>query len=225
MQGLPSDILGKLAGFCTVSSCWSMSRACKHTYLSMNKKIYSIFEKQFLREVFWKEFQYNIKIELQLPKCDMSPYFYSGSLVWTTLLGESWKDRHIEIFSYHNTEQAVDFCRNMDGNPKIWTVPVDNHVSVYVYPLIEAHWDHLKVVDIIPCSESDSFEDVINKFHIVGFSNYFDPLGKTLYIKDAQNTLFKRTRRDSENIKGLYGSLRHYFNKLHGNEGIEFTYI
>lgn len=200
MQDLPSDILGKLAGFCTVSSCWSLSRTCKHAYLSMNKKIYSIFEKQFLREVFWKEFQHNLYIDFFLEKLEVTTYVYSGSLVWSTLLGVNWKNQDIDIFSSDRVgsfEQDTYVLSTLN-NTKVAIGYSGNVVSGYVYPLVtikvqsDGRILYLKFADIIDC-DGKSIHNRINEFDMVGCSNYFDPNGKILYIADAQNTLFKRT--------------------------------
>ena len=202
MQDLPSDILGALATFCPVSSCWSLSRTCKHAYLSINKKIYSIFEKQFLREVFWKEFQHNLYIDFFLEKLEVTTYVYSGSLVWSTLLGVNWENQDIDIFS-------SDIVGSFNHNSWLLTTPNKTKfaigysgyaVSGYIYPLVtlkvrsDGRSLLLKFADIISCG-GKSIHNRINEFDMVGCSNYFDPNGKILYIADAKNTLFKRTEK------------------------------
>jgi hypothetical protein len=236
MDKLPDDILSLMTTYCPVASCWSLSRTCKHAYLAINKKIYSIFKKQFLHNVWKREFIYNAPIQNLFDFFEVKEYVYVGSLVWSTLLGETWKNDHIEVndLEYRSQIEIIEQTQRrrrreiqnglIIGRTRVTLSYKTSDVHSWLFPY-QSFFDefkgcpmYLKFANIYKL-EGKSHSHYANEHNIIGACNYFDPINKYLYIRDAGNALFKRST-----IDNLFGSEEVIREKVCGykTKGIEF---
>lgn len=133
------------------------------------------------------------------------PFAYTGSLLWSVLLGERWKDQDVDVIACGNTELVRNF------EPEYY------QFHEHYFPALSRAYDELSMngferdasrttistfdneydakqthsVDIIWAPES--FKHTVDRFDIIGCMSYLTNTGE-LYIPSPMETLFKQTR-------------------------------
>lgn len=205
MNSLPSEIINIVALYVSTTEHWSMSRSCRYLYSVLNKKIYGLFKKRFEDEIEKRQDHYGFKIEDLLFFVNCQEYVFTGSLVWSTLLGEEWENQDIDIFgkkpagriglhlaSLNVFNQSINRMRNVT-NTQLHFKYV-NGAAYYddLYSLSSSPGPHnvsVKILDIVMCV--DQIKDKIENFDMIGCMSTFDD--KWLTILKPHDTLFKRT--------------------------------
>lgn len=192
---LPTEIYcNQLLKYLTVADCWAISRTCKEIYGYMNKKIFGLFKEHFnfngtKRSEHMSVIRYCLGI--------ISPYNYAftGSIVWSTLLGEYWFDQDIDLFVEGSYLRMHELRRGGNLSYK------GTFYEVIVLPGVPAtfygdclrirdipNWN--RIADIVWCKDN-SIKSTLDQFDITGCSCYFDD--KVLFIPNPSDTLFKRS--------------------------------
>lgn len=192
---LPKDVYcNQLLKYLTVADCWSISRTCKEIYGYMNKKIYGLFKEHF-KFTDRRKGEHMSVIRYCLGIISPYNYAFTGSIVWSTLLGVYWFDQDIDIL-VECAPSGMHVLRN-GGNMRY----KGTFYEVVVLPGVPStfygdcvrirdipYWN--QIADIIWCKDN-SIKSTLDQFDIIGCSCYFDD--KVLFIPNPSDTLFKRS--------------------------------
>lgn len=208
LNSLPNDIISNIVQYNSTTELWSLSRTCWAFYGCLDKTMYKFFKERFTKEIEERERMYGFKVDYFLGILNPRKHVYTGSLVWSTLLGEEWDDQDIDVFAQRQDSNdpftPVIFpqignvsCLHYNQGQELF--PVDHGVAFdddFVYnETYSVFWTppyanrRLKIMDLV--TFTGTVEDKLKCFDIVACMCSFD--NKWLTIPNPRHTLFKRT--------------------------------
>lgn len=193
---LPKEIYcNQLLKYLTVADCWAISRTCKEIYGYMNKKIFGLFKEHFKFTDRPRKGEHMHVILYCLGIISPCKYAFTGSSVWSTLLGEYWFDQDMDILveGSHSRMHELRLSGNLRYKGTFYDMIVLPGVPVTFYGDCLRirdipYWN--RIADIIYC-KNNSIKSLLDQFDITGCSCYFDD--KVLFIPNPSDTLFKRS--------------------------------
>jgi len=189
---LPPDVhCQHILKYFTVADCWAISRTCKEMYAHMNKEIFGLFKKHFNSD------ERSEQIEIVNYFISITPpprYVFTGSSVWSTLLGVRWVGQDIDVFVECSPMGMSDIRhkREIFIKGKRYFSTGCRRIPELFYGeclyIVQGGPLFTKIADIVWC-KNNSIENVLDNFDIVGCGCYFDD--KVLFIPNPSDTLLK----------------------------------
>ncbi len=183
-----SLILYLIKYFNDFSSLWALSRTNKYLYKLLNKKMISIFKNTFEKKIIDKACCLDILEHVK--KLDL--YIFSGSFIWSILLGEEWEFQDIDIFCKSNDKNNL-IMRKLephiyDNFPlmKMKYCGLDYDGVNGILDVWSVYNQGMKFLEFIMVEYPNSFTE---QFDVDGCKSWYD--GTYLFVQDPINTLFK----------------------------------
>jgi len=213
LDDLPPDIIRRILEYGTTTESWSISRCNKQLYATANPLIYPLFHAALNKRML--EISPVIDPRKFLPGSIIKDFAITGSIVWSTLLGEKWDDQDIDIFFASDRASMDRIIREIDIpvlhnfknvqigqyrfslRPRYYGNIAKHCIGVYREFCTNHRWNHVKVMDLVLCEKWDDegtqdIECKLTGFDYIGCSSNLR--NGVLEIPDPWDTLFKRTR-------------------------------
>lgn len=183
MDILPSDTVIHLTAYLTFADCWSLSRSSRGMYDELNRRLYSIGEKAINDRIMG---MIGLVSEEIVPRLIVDHHLIewaiTGSIVWSSLLGEVWEGQDIDMVITKNSGWRPPAFKDAEGTHFLETHRYDvrGHGTFRIPILgIDMIWGY-------------SITKPINHFDIEGCKCYLHD--HKLYVRRPSETLCKVTR-------------------------------